>query len=559
LRGSLVEETRLCVERLGWRARVYPMIPSCTFLVRPEAFRHCLDRSLAENDVTLLAYGLCHPDLSTMVSEYGDRVARLEGGNCYHLFLGDARYRTYHAQGIWMLNKPFFTKWKEGLLAGFGAGTCAGRHLFGSTFSKLAYLKLSHDGLDAAAVDDFATAAGLEWESCDADLGPLESLLRRAYEQADRAGGAATSEPPPVDLGALLAGISEIIYTFDANTKEATYVSPRVEQIFGFTPGHFRDVLNGTAQSIIEDESVRANVGRRRYEFFLRCLKGGELEPFEALYRARDRAGRAKWIRESLGPQYAPDGTISAFVGRMEDVTEKEDLRERMMAGERMAAVGTLAATLAHQINSPLQAITVLLGTIRNTRSGDAELMGQMAVLRTAFLSIRDTTRSLMALGQPPSEPSRLVSVSREAEEAVILTTALAASLGITMTQGLAPDLPLVESSVDLLQVFVNLLNNAFEAIEGAGRRTGRVGVTTSLEARSVVAVVSDDGPGIPPAELRLVFSPYYTVGKNKGMGVGLPFCLYGVQKMGGEIRASNRPEGGAAFTIRLPLRAGAA
>ena len=139
-----------------------------------------------------------------------------------------------------------------------------------------------------------------------------------------------------------------------------------------------------------------------------------------------------------------------------------------------------------------------------------------------------------------------------------MLTTALAASFGITVILDLAPDLPLVEGSADLLQVFVNLLNNAFEAIEGAGRRTGRVGVATFREGRSVVATVSDDGPGIPPAELRQVFSPYYTVGKHKGMGVGLPFCLYCVQKIGGEIHAGNRPEGGAIFTIRLPLEAGA-
>ena len=96
---SMCTQIRECLASLEGSFCIYPITPSCTFSVKIDLLRHYLDRSTAENDVTLLAYGMCHPQLLALLAEYHDRVVRVEGYNCYEMFLGSEKYAEYHPGG----------------------------------------------------------------------------------------------------------------------------------------------------------------------------------------------------------------------------------------------------------------------------------------------------------------------------------------------------------------------------------------------------------------------------------------------------------------------------
>jgi signal transduction histidine kinase len=114
-----------------------------------------------------------------------------------------------------------------------------------------------------------------------------------------------------------------------------------------------------------------------------------------------------------------------------------------------------------------------------------------------------------------------------------------------------------------LSHVFLNLFNNAIEAMTGISKphggetgliRRGEINVKTNLGKGHVVIKVTDNGPGIPKEDLEHIFDPFYTRKKKMGLGVGLSVCHDIVNGHGGTITAENGPEGGAVFTITLPI-----
>ena len=84
--ASMHEQIEECLASLEGSFRIFPIIPSCTFAVKIDLIRHYLDRSLSENDVTLLAYGICHPQLLPLLAEYGHQVTKVEGSNCFEMY-----------------------------------------------------------------------------------------------------------------------------------------------------------------------------------------------------------------------------------------------------------------------------------------------------------------------------------------------------------------------------------------------------------------------------------------------------------------------------------------
>jgi len=214
--ASMHQQIAECLASLESSFRIYPIVPSCTFYVKIDMLRHYLDKSTAENDVTLLAYGLCHPQILPLLAEYGDGVVKVGGSNCFEMFLGSEKYAEYHRKCYWMLNKPFFTKWKSELLTGFGAGTSNGRALIGGTFKKLVYLRFEKDELGVDVVEDFARTVGLEYEIHSADTANLKRLIEEAlasvYSTARvKVPRPSMSYPHESEMQTLVESIGEVI------------------------------------------------------------------------------------------------------------------------------------------------------------------------------------------------------------------------------------------------------------------------------------------------------------------------------------------------------------
>ncbi|UCH62579.1 MAG: PAS domain S-box protein [Fidelibacterota bacterium] len=315
--------------------RIYPIIPSCTFTVGINLFKHYLDRSIIENDVTLLAYGTCHPQILELLAEYGNRVIKVKGNNCYEMFLGTEKYAEYHKKRYWMLNEPFFTKWKKDILVGYGAGTVNGSMLIEDAYEKLVYLRFEKDQLDINLVEDFADNVGLEYEVHMIDTGNLKRLLEEALASASltqrrKLPESSLKYPSRPDVQTILDNIGEIIYRIDVHTKEFTFISPQVETLLGYTQAEFIDILNNHVIVPLYHEDEREKVMIGRYNFLIKCLNERMQEAYQMEYRVKHKNGNLVWVMESVYPTYGSMGVIESFVGKIVDITERKRVEEAL-------------------------------------------------------------------------------------------------------------------------------------------------------------------------------------------------------------------------------------
>jgi PAS domain S-box-containing protein len=247
------------------------------------------------------------------------------------------------------------------------------------------------------------------------------------------------------------------------------------------------------------------------------------------------------------------------------DITETKLLQNQLLRSERLAATGQLAASIAHEINSPLQGITALLSVIRMKHADDEDLLKKLDLIKSAFVSIRNTVRNLIDLNRPGKEKKQSMEVNQVIENTVALMGSYLKKSTVKINLDLAAETTKIFASPQQIgQVIMNLVNNAVDAIITApdfkdkfsetGSIGGEISIATMNQEEDIVITVKDTGPGISKKDLDRIFDPFFTRKKTMGMGVGLSICCGIVEDHKGTIVADNLPEGGAVLTIRLPL-----
>ena len=173
----MYEQIKECIEPIKASFKIYSLVPTCTFNVKANVIRNYLNKSILENNITIIVSGNCHPQMSEILSEYRDTVVRLKINNCYEVFLGKKKYTEYHNKCYLMLTKPFFTKFKKGFLDGFKLNTVNGKNMFRETFKKVLYLKFETDKLNNKIIEDYANLLGLDYEIFSVDIENLKKLM----------------------------------------------------------------------------------------------------------------------------------------------------------------------------------------------------------------------------------------------------------------------------------------------------------------------------------------------------------------------------------------------
>jgi PAS domain S-box-containing protein len=246
------------------------------------------------------------------------------------------------------------------------------------------------------------------------------------------------------------------------------------------------------------------------------------------------------------------------------DITLTKLMQEQLIRSERLAATGQLAASVAHEINSPLQAVSVMLGTLKKNFSKDEALSSQLELLKCAFNSIRDTVKNLLDLNRPGKEAKQSTNVNHIIEKSVDLFQAHFKKNKIRINLDLSSKIPDFNASpLQLNQCFLNLINNAVEAITSIStpdngpivgiEKNGEITIKTNHSKGNIVIEITDTGPGISEEELQYIFDPFFTRKKKMGMGVGLSICHRIVGDHSGIITAENSPQGGVIMTITFP------
>lgn len=306
-----------------------------------------------------------------------------------------------------------------------------------------------------------------------------------------------------------------------------------------------KDILDILGRRLWEVLPLRYQADKKA--FFEEAIATGESRRFETRFNRRV-------YDANIEPVAGADHTVTRLVGFAHDITDLCNLQQQLIHSERLAVVGQLAASVAHEINSPLMGLTFAMEALRQKFAADAELVEQIRMIRGAIDTIRQTVNNLMNLSRPAKAPKQRTDLNAIIAETLQLTGGLLKRHGIDARTDLSSEIPeMFLSPQQFSQVFINLINNAVEAIAGAGIRSGRIRIATLRHGDEVVIEFSDNGPGIPEREIRDVFSPFYTKRKDKGMGVGLAICSNIVTDHGGTISAAAGPKAGTIFTIRLP------
>lgn len=308
------------------------------------------------------------------------------------------------------------------------------------------------------------------------------------------------------------------------------------------------------------------SVGKKDYDLFpreeaqrLSALKLGVLESGRG---AHDElhwqvGGRERYFDFTVEPLRDALGAIVGVNTASRDVTERVLLRDRLVRSERLATTGQLATYVAHEVNSPLQGIASLLDYLRKRYASDADLKEGLDLVSGAFSSIGATVKNLLDLNRPLLDRFSNVDLNGVITKTFALTASMLKQNGVRVCSKLARGaLPVNGQAQRLTQVFINLINNAVEAMQRRDSPESyekQIEVSTSTDGRNAVVRFADSGPGFSEEGLRHLFDPFHTEKAAVGMGVGLTICLQIVEGMYGTIEIANREKGGACVTITIP------
>jgi signal transduction histidine kinase len=229
---------------------------------------------------------------------------------------------------------------------------------------------------------------------------------------------------------------------------------------------------------------------------------------------------------------------------------EVERSQNQLIQAEKMAAVGRLAASLAHEINNPLQAIQNSLHLALHQALDEPKRRHFLEMAQQEVGRLVQIVRRMLDFYRP-SSAMQLLDVNRPVDDALAIASKRLQQAKIEIVARLTPDLPAIRGAPNqLVQVFLNIIINAIEAMPDGG--TLWVGTAYHAERQQVVAAFRDSGAGIAPEMQERLFEPFHT-SKPTGTGLGLAISYGIVERHGGAIVIENPPGGGTTFIVRLP------
>jgi PAS domain S-box-containing protein len=351
---------------------------------------------------------------------------------------------------------------------------------------------------------------------------------------------------------------ADVIWILDVRTLQFTYVSPSVFKLRGYTPD---EVTSQPAEKALTPDS---------YKFITEGL-GPRIQAFE-------RGDESMRVMTSRIDQPHKDGSIvntevittlladeqgkvTSVLGATRDISErvraaeeKKRLEEKTQMAGRLAAVGEMAAGVAHEINNPL---TSVLGFSELLLEQD---LPEKAKQQARFIAdgsrrVSEIIKRMLTFARQTKPVRKQVDINSLIENTLTLRSYVLQTAGIRVITCYDSHLPLVNADPGLLQqVFMNLVVNAEQAIKSK-RRGGRLNITTEKIDSGVRIIFRDDGPGISPQNLPRLFEPFFTTKvSNEGTGLGLSISHSIIAEHGGEIRAESEPGKGATFIIELPV-----
>lgn len=283
-----------------------------------------------------------------------------------------------------------------------------------------------------------------------------------------------------------------------------------------------------------------------------RTLQGAALDNLEIpLFRGNGSAGQ---FSISLSPMRDEQGDINSVVVVMTDVTDAADLQAKLMHTEKMAALGQLVSGVAHEVNNPLAAIVGFTDLLLENSGIPEDAKEELQVILQEAQRTRVIVQNLLSFARQMPAQREPVQVNTILRQTMKLRAYDFSNHGVELIEKYAEEIPAVIGDPhQLQQVFLNIMNNAYDAVQET-RRAGKIEIQTMHRGDQVEILFRDNGPGI--SQIDRIFDPFFTTKEvGKGTGLGLSICYGIIRAHRGEIVARNNPDGhGSTFVVRLPI-----
>jgi PAS domain S-box-containing protein len=279
---------------------------------------------------------------------------------------------------------------------------------------------------------------------------------------------------------------------------------------------------------------------------------GHQVENLEL--RARRSDGSMGHFSISLSPMRDEQNTVNNVVVVMTDITDAVLLQAKLAHSEKMATIGRLVSGVAHEVNNPLAAILGFTDLLLENPEVPGSAREDLQIILQETQRTKDIVQDLLSFARQRPVQRELVRVNAVLRQTIKLRSYDFASHGVEVKEEFEETLPAaLGDAQQLQQVFLNILNNAYDAVQEAGQR-GQITICTQRQGEAIEVAISDNGKGI--ADPQRIFDPFYTTKQaGKGTGLGLSICYGIVRAHGGEIQCWNNENGvGSTFVVRIPV-----
>jgi PAS domain S-box-containing protein len=357
----------------------------------------------------------------------------------------------------------------------------------------------------------------------------------------------------------LADNVTDSIWTMDMDLR-LTYSSPAFTKLTGYTLEEVQDLTIGQILTPASVESITSRI----LDVFAREQSGG-LDPSEVLTAEVElycKDGSTVWTETSARFLRDENGQAIGMLGVSRDITErkrveeeKQRMEQQLLLSGRLAAVGELAAGVAHELNNPLAAVQGYAQLLATKQDLDEAIRQDVETIYREAQRASRITANLLSFSRRHEPERKPVSVNNCIEKSLELHAYRMRVNNIEISTELQADLPTTMADFyQLQQVFVNIITNAEQAMTESNGR-GKLEVTSQLSGDMIQVRLSDDGPGMPEEVLSRAFDPFFTTKDvGKGTGLGLSICYGLIQQHGGHIRAESSPDKGTTILVEIPV-----
>ena len=352
-------------------------------------------------------------------------------------------------------------------------------------------------------------------------------------------------------LAAIVSSSDDAIIGKDLNGIVTSW-NPCAERMFGYTSNE----MTGTSIRRIIPPEMYADEDR----IMSAVARGERTEHFETV-RLRKNGERIE-VSLTLSPVFDEAGRIEGVASISRDISQQKKVEKALHTSERLASVGRLAATIAHEINNPLEAVTNLVFLAQNSFSeGDGKVFLEQAQQELARVAL--LTKQTLGFYRE-NKGARELTLGELVVPLVSVFSARARNKQVSIETDFRQNPTLTGIPGEIRQLFANLLNNSIDAVKDRGRILIRVSGARErqgTERHGVRLTVCDNGPGIPEEARKKLFEPFFTTKRDVGTGLGLWVSSNILRNHEGNIRvrSSTRPgQSWTVFSVFLPVKSGA-